>query len=233
MACMSPRITITCRVFASTSSMRTCDWTPTRLVSFRPTRPTTPFYARVAHVVEGPRPGPRFWRRLRPQSLGLRRRCERRREPDQVERHHATRPRPCESLRRQRVRPCQAAPSPTSRRQFELPVTYTGDVAYHREKWSALRRSTRTVSRATNFRAGLEYRLGAVELRGAGRISQGNWYPSGGAGFNLTRNFGVDAAALRHPDLPRDGAPYRVGHLPSLRQKVAHLASGSSRRAAR
>ena len=45
-----------------------------------------------------------------------------------------------------------------------------------------------------NFRTGLEYRLGGVELRGAGRISQGNWYPSGGAGFNLTRNFGVDAA---------------------------------------
>ena len=45
------------------------------------------------------------------------------------------------------------------------------------------------------FRAGLEYRLGRVELRGAGRYSNG-WYPSAGAGFNLTRNFGVDVAVF-------------------------------------
>ena len=40
----------------------------------------------------------------------------------------------------------------------------------------------------------MEYRLDAIELRGAGRYSQGSWYPSAGAGFNLTRSFGVDAA---------------------------------------
>lgn len=44
-----------------------------------------------------------------------------------------------------------------------------------------------------NFRAGLEYRLGGIELRGAGRFSQDSWYPSAGVGVNLTRNFGVDA----------------------------------------
>jgi hypothetical protein len=44
-----------------------------------------------------------------------------------------------------------------------------------------------------NFRAGLEYRPRAVELRGAGRYSQGSWYPSAGAGFNVTRSFGIDA----------------------------------------
>ncbi len=27
-------------------------------------------------------------------------------------------------------------------------------------------------------------------------MSQGSWYPSGGAGFNLTRNFGIDAAVF-------------------------------------
>jgi hypothetical protein len=46
----------------------------------------------------------------------------------------------------------------------------------------------------TNFRTGLEYRLGAIELRGAGRYSDGSWYPAAGAGFNLTNSFGVDAA---------------------------------------
>jgi hypothetical protein len=76
--------------------------------------------------------------------------------------------------------------------QFELPVTYTGDVAYHRDAWSAYSEYSRGLG-GTNFRTSLEYRLGAVELRGAGRYSQGSWYPSGGAGFNLTRNFGIDA----------------------------------------
>ena len=44
------------------------------------------------------------------------------------------------------------------------------------------------------FRTGLEYRLGSVELRGAGRYYDGRLYPSAGAGFNVTRNFGIDAA---------------------------------------
>ena len=111
-----------------------------------------------------------------------------------------------------------------------LPVTYTGDVAYHREKWSVFSEYSRGFQ-GNNFLTGLEYRLGEVELRGAGRVSQGNWYPSGGAGFNLTRNFGIDAAALRHPHVPRDESPCRAGHLPSLRQEVAaHVPTSSLRR---
>jgi hypothetical protein len=77
--------------------------------------------------------------------------------------------------------------------RIELPVTYTGDVSYHRDQWSLYTEYSRGFEGNT-FRTGLEYRLAGVELRGAGRISQGSWYPSGGAGFNLTRNFGVDAA---------------------------------------
>jgi hypothetical protein len=38
----------------------------------------------------------------------------------------------------------------------------------------------------------MEYRFGVVEARGAGRYSNGDWFPSLGAGVNLTRNFGVD-----------------------------------------
>jgi hypothetical protein len=75
----------------------------------------------------------------------------------------------------------------------ELPVTYTGDLSYHRDAWSAYSEYSNGVG-GTNFRLGLEYRLGVVELRGAGRYSQDHWYPSVGAGFNLTRSFGVDAA---------------------------------------
>ena len=73
----------------------------------------------------------------------------------------------------------------------EMPVTYTGDVSYHRDAWSVYTEYSRGVG-GTNFRTGLEYRLSGIELRGAGRWSQGGWYPSAGAGFNLTRNFGID-----------------------------------------
>jgi hypothetical protein len=77
--------------------------------------------------------------------------------------------------------------------QIELPVTYTSDLSYHRDAWSAYTEYSTGLG-GTNFRAGLEYRLGAIELRGAGRNSEGSWYPSAGAGFNLTRSFGIDAA---------------------------------------
>jgi hypothetical protein len=76
--------------------------------------------------------------------------------------------------------------------QLSLPVTYTGDLAYHRDAWSAYTEYSSGIG-GTNFRAGLEYRLGTIELRGAGRYSNGSWYPSAGVGVNLTRNFGVDA----------------------------------------
>ena len=75
--------------------------------------------------------------------------------------------------------------------QIEMPLTYTGDISYHRTNWSAYTEYSDGLG-GDNFRAGMEYRLGAVELRGAGRYSQGEWYPSAGAGFNLRRSFGVD-----------------------------------------
>jgi hypothetical protein len=77
--------------------------------------------------------------------------------------------------------------------RVEMPVTYTGDVSYHREAWSAYTEYSNGLG-GTNFRVGMEYRFGAVEVRGAGRYSQDKWYPSAGVGFDLTRNFGIDAA---------------------------------------
>jgi hypothetical protein len=76
--------------------------------------------------------------------------------------------------------------------RIEMPVTYTGDISYHRDLWSAYTEYSNGIG-GTNFRAGLEYRLGTIELRGAGRYSQDKWYPSAGVGFNLTRTFGIDA----------------------------------------
>jgi len=106
-----------------------------------------------------------------------------------IERHHVSLPRFFGGIDFVHVR----LPVTDEKRRLELPVTYTGDVAYHREKWSVLSEFSHGFM-GNQFRAGLEYRLGAVELRGAGRHYDGSWYPSAGAGFNLTRNFGIDAA---------------------------------------
>ena len=112
-------------------------------------------------------------------------------QPDQVERHHSTRGRPCESRQRQRVYPRQAAPHPHD------DSIRAASHLYRRRRLSqgcvVCLLGVLARFRGTNFRTSLEYRLGGVELRGAGRYSQGSWYPSGGAGFNLTRNFGIDA----------------------------------------
>jgi hypothetical protein len=84
-------------------------------------------------------------------------------------------------------------PATDAKRRLEQPVTYTGDVAYHRDTWSVLSEYSHGFM-GNQFRAGGEYRLGTVELRGAGRYNDGSWFPSAGAGFNLTRNFGLDVA---------------------------------------
>jgi hypothetical protein len=106
----------------------------------------------------------------------------------QIERHYVSIPSFFGGIDFRHVR----VPATDERRRLELPVTYTGDIAYHREQWSVLSEYSRGYM-AHQFRAGLEYRLGTVELRGAGRYYDGRWYPSAGAGFNLTRNFGIDA----------------------------------------
>jgi hypothetical protein len=84
-------------------------------------------------------------------------------------------------------------PRPDMTTQIEMPVTYAADLSYHRDDWPAYTEYSNGLG-GTNFRSGLKYRLGAVEVRGAGRYSNGDWFPSAGAGFNLTRTFGVDAA---------------------------------------
>jgi len=75
----------------------------------------------------------------------------------------------------------------------EMPVTYTADFAYHRDTWSNYTEYSNGLG-GVNFRSGVEYTgLKRIELRGAGRYSQGSWYPAAGVGVNLTRSFGVDA----------------------------------------
>ena len=76
---------------------------------------------------------------------------------------------------------------------LEMPTTYTADFAYHRDTWSNYTEYSNGLG-GVNFRSGVEYRgLKWIELRGAGRYSQGSWYPAAGVGVDLTRSFGVDA----------------------------------------
>ena len=80
-------------------------------------------------------------------------------------------------------------------RRVELPVNYTGNLSYLSDRWSAESELTRGFN-GTNFRGGLEYRMGSFELRGGGRYSRNRWHPSAGAGFNLSPRFGIDVAAF-------------------------------------
>lgn len=85
-------------------------------------------------------------------------------------------------------------PNTPLKAEVSLPVTYTADLAYHRDAWSVFSEYSDGLS-GTNFRLGLEFRVNPVlEVRGAGRYSNGSWYPSLGFGYNFTRTLGIDAA---------------------------------------
>ena len=86
-------------------------------------------------------------------------------------------------------------PPPTGTRRIELPVNYTGNVAYRADRWSGESEFSHGFQ-GKNFHGGLEWRMDALELRGGLRYSRNRWHPSGGAGFNLSPRFGVDVAAF-------------------------------------
>jgi hypothetical protein len=81
------------------------------------------------------------------------------------------------------------------RLRVELPVSYSGNVGYHADRWSALGDVTRGFN-GTSTHLGYEYRFGAVEVRGGGRYSRDKWHPAGGIGFNISQRVGVDVAAF-------------------------------------
>jgi hypothetical protein len=86
-------------------------------------------------------------------------------------------------------------PGLTDTFKVELPTTYSTDVAYNAERWTAVSEYAHGFQ-GHNFRGGLEFRVASVELRGGARYSRDRWHPSGGAGFNLSPRFGIDVAAF-------------------------------------
>ncbi len=84
---------------------------------------------------------------------------------------------------------------PTGTERISLPATYTGDVAYHRERWSVQAEYAHGLQ-GNNVNSGVEYRLGTTDVRGGVRYSKGRWYPSGGVGIHVWRHLNVDVAAF-------------------------------------
>ncbi|HEY6895377.1 MAG TPA: hypothetical protein VI258_14475 [Rhodanobacteraceae bacterium] len=79
--------------------------------------------------------------------------------------------------------------------RVELPVDYRGNVAYNEDSWTVMAEVGHGFM-GNSFHAGVEERLGAIELRGGVRYTFQEWNPSGGVGFNLSRKIGIDVAAL-------------------------------------
>jgi hypothetical protein len=79
--------------------------------------------------------------------------------------------------------------------RVELPTEYIGSGAYHLSKWSLVAEAANGFQ-GSSFHAGVERRLGRVELRGGGRYGLDRWHPTGGIGFNLSQRVSLDVAAF-------------------------------------
>jgi hypothetical protein len=77
----------------------------------------------------------------------------------------------------------------------KLPVTYTGNAAFHHDRWSILGDLSRGFQ-GTSAHAGFEQRFERIDLRAGGRYSRERWHPSAGIGFNLSRRVALDLAAF-------------------------------------
>lgn len=86
-------------------------------------------------------------------------------------------------------------PIPIEDARVELPVDYSGNIAYHTSLWTALA-DVGHGFQGTTFHSGIEARLSVFELRGGMRYSSEVWNPSGGIGFNISRRIGIDLAAF-------------------------------------
>jgi len=79
--------------------------------------------------------------------------------------------------------------------RVELPVDYRGNVAYYADAWSAAVEVGHGYG-GESFHAGLERRVGRMEVRGGARYTFSKWNPTAGVGFDLSRRFSVDIAAF-------------------------------------
>jgi hypothetical protein len=88
-------------------------------------------------------------------------------------------------------------PSPGVERSVSLPRRYSGHGGYKTDRWSAAAELTRGLDERFGVGGGAEYTLGPLVLRGGTRYSRKLWHGATGVGFNITRGFGIDAAAFQ------------------------------------
>ena len=86
-------------------------------------------------------------------------------------------------------------PAEISKLKVELPVEYAANAGYHLRNCSVAVEISRGFQ-GTGFHGGVEYRLGAFELRGGARYGLDRWHPSGGVGLNLGKRFSIDVAGF-------------------------------------
>jgi hypothetical protein len=79
--------------------------------------------------------------------------------------------------------------------RVELPIDYRGNVAYYSDAWSAAVEVGHGYG-GSSFHAGLEKRVGRMEVRGGARYTFSKWNPTAGVGFDLSRRLSVDLAAF-------------------------------------
>jgi hypothetical protein len=79
--------------------------------------------------------------------------------------------------------------------RVELPVVYTGNLAYSRSSWTAVAESSRGFQ-GTSAHSGAEWRLGRIELRAGASYSLKRWHPAGGIGLNLSQRVSLDVGAF-------------------------------------
>jgi hypothetical protein len=86
-------------------------------------------------------------------------------------------------------------PAPTGTLRLAQPLRYSGGFSFDTGKWAAGIDVAHGLQ-DLEFRGGLEYRLGPIDIRGGGRMIRDVWHPTAGLGLNVTDGFGVDVAML-------------------------------------
>ena len=84
-------------------------------------------------------------------------------------------------------------PAPEGALRVELPVRYSGGFGFDAGPWAVGADFAHGLD-DLDFRGGLEYRLGPLDVRGGGRFIRNMWHPTTGVGLNFTDGFGIDVA---------------------------------------
>jgi len=102
--------------------------------------------------------------------------------------------------------------------QIEMPVTYTGDVSYHRDAWSTYTEYSN--GRRNQFPSGRGIQIRSRRTARCRPLFAGQLVSLSRGGIRPDAEFRYRRRPLRHPDVPRAKPPRGVSHFPSIRQEV-------------